>query len=146
VICQYYQRKPSAEQHSRTSIIQSLDSFELVRCFRCNFDVCQISECHFAECQFAECHFDKCQFAKCYIAEFCHFTECQFAFPIACGYSAHKSRCWWLIILQGWTIAMHAGPSLPGLSAPLTQFNSFTNTNSHPDSTTLTLTITQTMN
>jgi len=38
------------------------------------------------------------------------------------------------------------GPSLPGLSGPLTQFNSYTKTNSHPNSTTLTLTIAQTMN
>jgi len=123
-----------------------------VRCFRCHFYECQIAECHFAECQFAEyyfaysCHFAKCHFANCQIAEFCCFAECQFVFPIACGYSAYKSRCWWLVILQGRTIAMHAGPSLSGLSAPLTQFNSFTNTNSHPNSTTLTLTITQTKN
>jgi len=69
VTCQYCQRKPCKERHSRSSIVQCLDSF--VRCFRCHFDECQITEFHFADGQFAECHVAySCHFAKCHFAEY----------------------------------------------------------------------------
>jgi len=61
------------------------------------------------------------------------------------GYAAYE--CSWLIILQGWIIAVHVMDlySLDSVDRWPNSTNSYTNTNAHRNSSTLTLTITQTL-